>query len=217
MSSNFSAQPQTFPHALFPRIKRRIPAKLSQTPHRKEGRDIRFWYFFFYSFLGFLLEVAYARLTHSPKPDRKCFLFLPLCPVYGLGALGILGVSAFLYDRPVLMALGGGLASTAAEYLTGLFYERVLGVSFWDYSGLPGNIDGKVCLPFAAAWSLLSAVLVYLIHPPLAALISLLSPDLVLPLFSLTLADGLVSLYLLKTTGSTDSLKWYARPARGVS
>ena len=212
MSSNFSAQPQTFPHALFPRIKMRIPAKLSQTPHHKEGRDIRFWYFFFYSFLGFLLEVAYARLTHSPKPDRKCFLFLPLCPVYGLGALGILGVSAFLYDRPVLMALGGGLAATAAEYLTGLFYERVLGVSFWDYSGLPGSIQGRVSLPFSLAWGALSLLLVYWVHPALVPWLE----EIPLPVSQMALmtlvADSLLSALLLKRTGTRDSLKWYVVP-----
>ena len=178
---------------------------------------IWFWYFFLYSFLGFLLEVAYACFTRSPKPDRKCFLLLPLCPVYGLGALGILGVAGFLQDRPVLMALGGGLAATAAEYLTAMFYERVPGVSFWNYSGVPGNIGGKVCLPFSAVWSLLAAVLVYLLHPPLAALAALLPSGLALPLLSLLVTDGLVTLYLLRTTGTTDSLKWYARLDRGVT
>ena len=46
-----------------------------------------FWYFFLYSFVGFLFEVVYARATHSPKQDRKCLYLLPLCPVYGLGAV----------------------------------------------------------------------------------------------------------------------------------
>ena len=31
-----------------------------------------FWYFVIYSFLGFLTEVAFARLTRNPKRDRKC-------------------------------------------------------------------------------------------------------------------------------------------------
>ena len=44
------------------------------------------WYLLCYSLLGFVGEVLYARLTHSAKPDRKCRLFLPLCPVYGIGA-----------------------------------------------------------------------------------------------------------------------------------
>ena len=43
-----------------------------------------FWYFLFYSFLGFLLEVGYAWWTGGSL-DRKCLLLLPLCPVYGLG------------------------------------------------------------------------------------------------------------------------------------
>ena len=44
------------------------------------------WYFYWYSFLGFLLEVAFARISGHPKRDRKCLLLLPLRPVYGLGA-----------------------------------------------------------------------------------------------------------------------------------
>lgn len=48
-----------------------------------------FWYFLFYSFLGFLLEVGYAWWTGGPL-DRKCLLLLPLCPVYGLGACTVL-------------------------------------------------------------------------------------------------------------------------------
>ena len=47
------------------------------------------WYLLCYSLLGFVGEVLYARLTHSAKPDRKCRLFLPLCPVYGIGAVAL--------------------------------------------------------------------------------------------------------------------------------
>ena len=42
------------------------------------------WLFWTYSFLGYLLEKAFAWLTRSPQQVRKCFLLLPLCPVYGL-------------------------------------------------------------------------------------------------------------------------------------
>ena len=120
-----------------------------------------FWYFFIYSLFGFVLEVLFARVTHAGKLDRKCFLLLPLCPVYGLGALAILAAAPLLKPFPILMAVVGGGAATAVEYLVGLFYERALGVSFWDYSHLPLNVGGKVCLPFTAAWSVLSLGLVY--------------------------------------------------------
>ena len=50
----------------------------------EDGMDY-FWYFLFYSFCGFWLEVLFARATGARKRDRKCRLFLPLCPV-GAGA-----------------------------------------------------------------------------------------------------------------------------------
>ena len=43
-----------------------------------------FLYFVFYSLGGYGLEKAFARATRAPKQVRKCFLLLPLCPVYGL-------------------------------------------------------------------------------------------------------------------------------------
>ena len=98
------------------------------------------WYFILYSFLGFLVEVAFARAVRAEKQDRKCFYLLPLCPVYGLGALLILAPAARLHPHPVLVALWSALAATGAEYVMSLFYEKVLGVSFWDYTQLPGNL-----------------------------------------------------------------------------
>lgn len=169
-----------------------------------------FWYFLIYSFFGFVLEVLFARAIHSEKPDRKCFLLLPLCPVYGLGALGILAASAPLVRWPLLVALAGGAVATAAEYFMGVFYERALGVAFWDYSDLPLNVDGKVCLPFSVAWGVLAAALVYLIHPAVARLVSAIPAVLAPAAAVMLLADSAASVYLLKTTGTTESLKWYA-------
>ena len=41
------------------------------------------WLFCLYSFLGYLLEKIFAAVTGSRHQVRKCFLLLPLCPVYG--------------------------------------------------------------------------------------------------------------------------------------
>lgn len=168
-----------------------------------------FWYFFIYSFLGFLLEVAFARAIRSPKPDRKCFLLLPLCPVYGLGALGILAAAEVFGEHPLLLALAGGGVATAAEYLMGVFYQRALGVEFWDYSDVPLNLGGKICLPFSVAWGVLGLALVYWVHPLAAALVEDIPGWLTPAAAILLLTDGAATAYLLKTTGATDSLKWY--------
>ena len=167
------------------------------------------WSFLIYSFLGFLLELAYARLTGG-RPDRKCLLILPLCPVYGLGACLILALTGWAVRFPPLVFVLGGAAATGAEYLTGLFYEEVLGVSFWDYRGLPGSIQGRVCLPFTLAWGVLSLPLVYWVNPILAGWLARLPLPLLLMAMVTFSADAVLSSLLLRRTGDRNCLRWYA-------
>ena len=170
---------------------------------------IWFWYFLFYSFVGFLLEVAFAWCTGG-HPRRKCLLVLPLCPVYGLGACLILGASADLNSPAALFAVGAVLA-TASEYCMAAFYEDILGVSFWDYSDLPFHIPGRVCLPFSIAWGLLSIPLVRWLHP-LVSSVSFDPPAFVTVLMVTALAaDGLVSGLLQRQFRTRDVLDWYVR------
>lgn len=167
-----------------------------------------FWYFTLYSAAGFLLEVLFARLTHG-RPDRKCTLLLPLCPVYGLGACAILLLPPEIRDTPLLLAIFGALAATATEYIVSLFYEKILSVSFWDYHGLPGSVQGRICLPFSGAWGLLSLGLVYWVHPRLAALAALIPPPVSVLAAGTVAADLLVSALLLRRTGDRQVLQWY--------
>ena len=62
-----------------------------------------FWFFFFYSFGGYGLEKAYAFITRPRHRVRKCFLLLPLCPVYGLAMTAVLRLAG---GRGELLAAG---------------------------------------------------------------------------------------------------------------
>lgn len=172
-----------------------------------------FWYFIFYSFLGFLLEVAYAWYTKSDKPDRKCYLLLPLCPVYGLGALGVLALPAFIVRRWWLLWLAGGAVCTLAEYLAALFYEKTLGVRFWSYVDRRGNIQGRICPTFALLWGGLAVALRYGLHPLMAGLAAGIPHWLTLAALALLTLDSWATLALLSYRGNTDCLKWYRRTA----
>ncbi|MGN0969009.1 MAG: putative ABC transporter permease [Oscillospiraceae bacterium] len=170
-----------------------------------------FWYFLIYSFLGFLLEVVFARVTRSHKRDRKCMVLLPLCPVYGLGAVLIVQLPAAVQSRPLLLFLCGALAATAVEYFMDWFYEKALRVRFWDYSSLPWNLNGRVCLVFSGAWGLLSLALTAWVHPTVVRWVSVIPAVWTLPAVLLFLLDTGFTVYLLHTTGTTDSLRWYDR------
>lgn len=162
-----------------------------------------------YSFLGCLLELLYARLCGQGGQGRKCLLFLPLCPVYGLGAAAILHLPAPLLGHPLGVFAAGGLTATLVELAVGLFYRWTVGVRFWDYRQQPGNLGGYICPRFTLFWGGLAWLLVYGLDPLLSPLLALAPPWLIWLLFLVAGADGILSLALLHDTGSAESLRWY--------
>lgn len=167
------------------------------------------FYFLLYSVIGFGLEVAFARLTHSRKQDRKCMLFAPLCPVYGLGALGILLLPSWIQDNALLFFLGAGVAAAGAEYAMGWFYERCWGVRFWNYSHLPFQLHGRVCLPFALAWGLLGFPLRYWVHPIAQQLYRLMPMPWLAALSAAFWADFICTALVLGQSHDTNALRWW--------
>ena len=47
--------------------------------------------------------------------------------------------------------MGSGII-TGVELCTGLIVNRLMGLQVWDYSGMPLNILGQVCLPYSLLW-----------------------------------------------------------------
>lgn len=173
-----------------------------------------FWYFLFYSFLGFLVEVVYVRLARGAKRDRKCRLVLPVCPVYGAGALAILLLPPAVQGNLLLLFPAAALACTAVEYLAGLFYERVFRVRFWDYSHLPLNVGGRVCLLFCLCWGFLALLVLRVVHPWAAQWIARIPDWCAAPAVLAMGLDTLFTARLLRQTRDTASLRWYLRRDR---
>ena len=170
-----------------------------------------FWIFLIYSFLGFLIEVAYARVTGEAKRDRKCRLLLPLCPVYGLGALGVQLLPEGVRAQPLLLFPAAVLVCTGAELLAGLFYEKVFLVSFWDYSHLPLHLGRHVCLRFSLYWGALTLMLYYLLHPAVAWLAATIPTWAAPPAVALLCMDTVLTALLLRRTRTTGALRGFVR------
>jgi len=164
------------------------------------------WYFWFYSFLGYLLEKGFAYVTRAEQRGRKGFLALPLCPVYGLGMLAVLMLPE-PWRAGWRLLFAGGLTVTAVEYGTHWAYERFLGVRFWDYSRTFGNLRGRVCLPFSLAWGGLVWAAVTWVQPWAERLAARVPPEVTLLCLLAFTADGICSAWLLRQTGNTETLR----------
>lgn len=56
----------------------------------------------------------------------------------------------------------GASIITVLEFVFGVILNLWLKLSIWDYSTLPLNILGQVCLPFSIAWCILSVIAIML-------------------------------------------------------
>ncbi|MBR3704442.1 MAG: putative ABC transporter permease [Oscillospiraceae bacterium] len=166
-----------------------------------------YWFscFLMYSFLGYLLEKLFARVTRSERQVRKCFLLLPLCPVYGLAMVAVLLLTPAALPFWVRVVTGAVICTTV-EYLVHLFYDKVFQTRFWDYSDLSGNICGRICPHFALIWGILSAAAVEYVHPLLALAASAVPPYAVFGLWMLLAFDCVLTSTLLLRRHDTELL-----------
>lgn len=72
--------------------------------------------------------------------------------------LGLLNEIWDWNDSLVKQVVVGTIISTVLEFITGCIVNHWLGWNVWDYTGIPGNILGQVCLPFTILWAIISLV-----------------------------------------------------------
>ena len=112
------------------------------------------------------------------KSINRGFLTGPICPIYGCGAVIICESSKWVgivignyFASLFISILLAIILVTVLEYLTGFALEKVFNCKWWDYSKLPFNLHGYICLPFSLIWGLLAFVLLQVVHPFISELV----------------------------------------------
>lgn len=101
----------------------------------------------------FFIEIAYRGYSHWT-----------MAIIGGVMFLLIGGINEFYtWDMPLaLQGLIGALAITAVELVAGIILNCWLGLGIWDYTDVPLNFMGQICLPFSVAWFFLAIAAVIL-------------------------------------------------------
>ena len=68
--------------------------------------------------------------------------------------------------------LGGFILGSIVEYLVSWIGELMLGVKWWDYSDMPLNINGRICVFFSLFWGFLALYLIASFNPKIDKLIN---------------------------------------------
>lgn len=139
-----------------------------------------FYFFFVYCFAGWIWESSYVSIKSKHLVNRG-FLNGPIIPIYGTAATLIyltfynpamekLLTNAGMKGILTIFLLGMIVASSL-EFVTSFLMEKLFHAKWWDYSQLPLNLQGRICLPVSIFWGFLSVVLVKLLHPRVELLI----------------------------------------------
>lgn len=127
--------------------------------HRKKDFQIRkleeYLIIFLYGAFAYMsIEVAFRGRTHWSMGILGGIALL----LIGLFNEGLLPVRWGLIPQGIV----GSLVITGMELVTGVICNLWLGWEIWDYSNMPMNFLGQICLPFSLIWVILSIVAIYL-------------------------------------------------------
>lgn len=82
----------------------------------------------------------------------------------GLCFLIVGGINEFFsWSTPLIFqGIIGSISITIIEFIFGLIFNIWLGLGVWDYSTMPLNIMGQICVPFILLWIPLAIIAIIL-------------------------------------------------------
>lgn len=122
------------------------------------------FYFFIYACLGWILEEIYCIMETHTFTNRG-FLFGPLCPIYGYGALILIIFFRKYKKNPIKVFFLAAIIFSIFEYITDFFLEALFASRWWDYTGFFLNLNGRITFSFSIVWGLGSFIFIRFIHP----------------------------------------------------
>ncbi len=128
-------------------------------------------YFILYSVLGYIVETLFGIITKGLWESRQSFLYGPFCGIYGLGAVIMIVFLQYFTKSNLTLFAGGFIIGSITEYVVSLLGELLFGIKWWDYSHMPLNLDGRICVYFSLFWGFLAIILMGSIQPKMNKLI----------------------------------------------
>lgn len=130
------------------------------------------FYFSIYSCMGWLLENVYSFFTKGVF-FKEGFWKGPFKPMYGFSPVLLLIFISYLNHWGIVLLLCL-VVPTLVEYGSGWMSVKFFGKRWWDYTEIPMQLGGHICIPFSLCWLFLSFIGLKYIHPGLVSLFAVI-------------------------------------------
>lgn len=129
-------------------------------------------YFLIYSVIGLAIETVFGIITKGVVESRQNFLYGPFCSIYGIGAVVMIIFLKFFNKNNNTLFIGGCIIGSLTEYTISYLGEIFFNIVWWDYSNIPVNINGRICVLYSIFWGLLAIYLISYVNPKIDKLLN---------------------------------------------
>lgn len=121
------------------------------------------------SFVGVVIELMWCLVTNGYFESRSGLVYGPFNLLYGAGAVALTLCLYKFRNRGVWLSfMGGIIVGSVVEYICSWGQEVLFGSRSWDYSHMPFNINGRICLLYSVFWGFLGVLWIKNLYPRLA-------------------------------------------------
>ena len=172
-------------------------------------------WFMAFSLLGWVYETIYCTIKEQSWQNRG-FLYGPICPIYGAGAMAAILTCSLLNQAGIQLEwwhvfLITCLGSMPLEYGTHWALEAIFDAYWWDYSNMPLNLNGRICLPASLLFGA-GGLLVYFVLFPFAQSVNAHIPSMAMDIMALVF----VALLSVDATLTVSALTQFAQAAKRI-
>lgn len=121
-------------------------------------------YFFLFSVLGWCIETIYSFITLGHFTNRG-FLYGPLCPIYGYGALILIIFFGQNKINSFKLFISASIVFSIFEYFVSYILEVLFHSFWWDYRNDFYNLNGRIAIFYSLAWGFIAIIFVGHLYP----------------------------------------------------
>ena len=121
-------------------------------------------YFFIFAIFGWIMETIYSFIVLGHFTERG-FLYGPLCPIYGYGALIMILFLSKYKNKPLRLFISSVVIFSILEYIVSYVLEVLFDMYFWNYEHDFFNINSRIALFYSLAWGFITLLFNSYIYP----------------------------------------------------
>lgn len=121
-------------------------------------------YFFLFAILGWCMETLYGFIVLGHFTKRG-FLYGPLCPIYGYGALILIIFLGKYRSNSLKLFIYSAVIFSVFEYLASYVLEVLFHSYWWDYTNDFFNLNGRISIFYSFAWGIIAIIFIGHIYP----------------------------------------------------